>query len=380
MYIKSKRVFVENRFVPATIAISNEKIAGIFPYDKTGKDTVDYGDLRIVPGFYDIHCHGYGGYDTDDGTADGLKKWLSAIPSERVCGLCPTTITQSHEVLSVALRNVAAVKKSQPTGAEILGIHLEGPYISKVFKGAQPEEYIVKPNIEEFKGFQNDAEGLIKIITIAPEEDEGLKLTRYCADHGVNVSLGHSAATFEQAQAAFAAGACGFTHTYNGMSRFGHRENNLVGAALGFDGFAECICDGHHSTYNALKIFFKCKGKDGIMVSDGLQTKGLPIGTKMLFGGQMTEVIADGTCRLVSTGNFAGSTMKTNEGLRNLAEYSDVPFEIALAACTSAPARYLRIDDHKGYIRKGYDADIVVLKDDYDIAATYCRGIRYAYE
>ena len=117
MYIKSKRVFVENRFVPATIAISNEKIAGIFPYDKTGNDTVDYGDLRIVPGFYDIHCHGYGGYDTDDGTADGLKKWLSAIPSEGVCGLCPTTITQSHEVLSVALRNVAAVKKSQPTGA-----------------------------------------------------------------------------------------------------------------------------------------------------------------------------------------------------------------------------------------------------------------------
>ena len=269
MIIQSKRVYLNDEFVPRQIQIEDGKIVDLLPYNAKVVDK-DFADKRIVPGFIDVHCHGYGGFDTNDANEIGLKNWLINVTSEGVCGLCPTTITQSNEVLTKAVRNVATVKKQNPEGAEILGIHFEGPYISKEFKGAQPEKYIVKPNVEEFKKYQEDAQGLIKIITIAPEEDNNYELIKYCVANNVNVSLGHSAASYEVAQQAVGLGATGFTHTYNGMSRFNHRENNLVGAALGSDIFAECICDLHHSTPNSVRIFFRCKGKNGIMMSDGL--------------------------------------------------------------------------------------------------------------
>ena len=379
MIIQSKRVYLNDEFVPRQIQIEDGKIVDLLPYNAKVVDK-DFTDKRIVPGFIDVHCHGYGGFDTNDANEQGLKTWLINVTSEGVCGLCPTTITQSNEVLTKAVKNVATVKKQNPEGAEILGIHFEGPYISKEFKGAQPEEYIVKPNVEEFKKYQQDAQGLIKIITIAPEEDNNYELIKYCVTNNVNVSLGHSAASYEVAQQAISLGATGFTHTYNGMSRFNHRDNNLVGAALGSDIFAECICDLHHSTPNSVGIFFRCKGKNGIMMSDGLMTKGLPVGTKMLFGGQEIEMRNDDTCRLTSTGNFAGSILRLNVGLKNLVEEVKVPFDIAISSITSAPARYLHIDDHKGYIKKDYDADIVVLDDDYKVLATFARGKSYSYE
>ena len=379
MIIQSKQVYIDDTFEAKQIEVENGKIINIYPYNAK-EVTKDYGSKRIVPGFIDVHCHGYGGYDTNDATEDGLKKWLIDVTSEGVTGLCPTTITQSKEVLTKAIENVDKVKKSNPIGAEILGIHFEGPYISKEYKGAQPEEYIVKPNVDEFKEYQAKCHNLIKIITLAPEEDENHELLKYCVKTGVNVSLGHSGATYEESMLALKDGATCFTHTYNGMSRFNHRENNMVGAALGSDAFAECICDSHHSTLNSLRIFFRCKGKNGIMMSDGLMTKGLPVGTKMLFGGQEIEMKDDDTCRLVSTGNFAGSILRINNGLRILVEEVGVPFDVAISSCTSAPSRYLHIDDHKGYIKENYDADLVVLDDDYKVLTTYCRGQEFNYE
>ena len=379
MLIQSKRVFIDDEFVAKQLEIKDGKIINIYPYNQE-KVYKDYGNERIVPGFIDVHCHGYGGYDTNDATEDGLKNWLKNITSQGVTGLCPTTITQSKQVLTNAVKNVAKVYAQNPEGAEILGIHLEGPYISKEYKGAQPEEYIVKSNVEEFKEYQEAANNLIQIITVAPEEDENHKLIKYCVENNINVSLGHAAASYEESISAIEDGARCFTHTYNGMSRFSHRDNNMVGAALGSDIFAECICDSHHSTLNSLRIFFRCKGKNGIMVSDGLMTRGLPVGTKMMFGGQEIEMRDDDTCRLTSTGNFAGSILRINNGLKILVEDAKVPFVIALSSCTSAPARYLKIDDHKGYLKQGYDADIVVLNDNYDVLATYCRGNLYSYE
>ena len=379
MIIQSKRVYIDDEFVPRQIEIENNIIKGIYPYGLKNADR-DYKENRIVPGFIDVHCHGYKGYDTNDALEDGLKVWLKDITSEGVCAICPTTITQSKEILSKALQNIDIVKKQNPIGAEIIGAHFEGPYISKEYKGAQPEEYIVKPSIEEFKEYQSASNNIIKIITIAPEEDINHELIKYCVSKDVNVSLGHSAATFEEAIKAIEDGATCFTHTYNGMSRFNHRDNNLVGAALGLDTFAECICDGHHSTLNSLRIFFRCKGKNGIMMSDGLMTKGFPVGTKMLFGGQEIEIKDDDTCRLTSTGNFAGSILKINDGLKILVENVHVPLDIAISSCTSAPARYLKIDDHKGYLKEQYDADIVVLDDNYKVLTTFCRGQEFKYE
>ena len=359
----------------AQVEIVDGKITNIYPYGSK-KVNKDYGDKRIVPGFYDVHTHGYFGYDTTAGGEKGLKKWIKDLPAEGVCGFCPTTLTQSHDTLKKAVTEVAKVKKTNPKGAEILGIHFEGPYLDVKYKGAQPEEYIVKGTVKEFKEYQKAAEGLIKIITLAPEHDENFELTKYCAANGVNVSIGHTDASFDVAMIAIANGARGFTHTYNGMPGLGHRENGVVGAAFRcHDVYAEAICDGNHSTLAALNIFFREKQEHGMMVTDSLMCKGYPLGSVFDFGGQDVEIYPDGSAH-ITTGKkqLAGSTLKFNEGLKILVEKALVPFEIAINAVSTNPCKYLKIDNHKGYIRTGYDADIVVLNDDYSVEQTYCLG------
>lgn len=376
MIIQSTRVWESGQFIKAQLEVEDDKIINVLPYAKKPVDK-DYGDLRIVPGFIDVHTHGAYGFDTNDANEEGLRNWMEKIPSEGITGICPTTITQSHEVLSKALKNVAKVVKEGYKGAEILGIHFEGPYLDMVKKGAQPEQYIVPPSVEEFKQYQEDAEGLIKIITMATELDKDFSLTKYCSSHGVNVSIGHSNATYDEALMAVANGAKSMTHIYNGMSGFNHRENGLVGAAFRFkDVYGEVICDGNHSTLASLNILFASKGRDRvIMITDSLLGKGYKVGTKFLFGGNEVEIYPDGSAHLVEAKNLAGSTLKVNEGLKILVEKAQVPFDAALNSCTCNPARYLGIDNRKGYLYTGYDADIVVLNDDYSVAQTYCKGI-----
>lgn len=375
MIIQSKRVYLATNFVEAQIEIENGRISAIYPYGQKAVDH-DYGELRVVPGFYDIHTHGYLGYDVTARGKDGLKRWLKDLPKEGVCGVFPTTLTQAHDTLKKAVAEVNEVKKEEPEGAEILGIHFEGPYIDITYKGAQPEEFIVSGTVEQFKEYQEACDGLIKIITMAPEHDKDFELTRYCAETGVCVSIGHTSTTYETALMAIANGAKGFTHTYNGMTGFAHRENGAVGAAFRFhDTYAECICDGNHSTYAALNIFFREKQGYGIMISDSLMCKGYPVGSVFDFGGQDVEIYPDGSAH-ITTGKkqLAGSTLKINEGLKILVEKALVPFETAIDAVSINPMRYTGMDDHKGRIKAGFDADIVVLNDDYSVVQTYCRG------
>ncbi len=376
MIIQSKRVYIASSLIPAQVEINDGKITGIFKYGEKNVDK-DYGDLRIVPGFYDVHTHGYFGYDTTAGGKDGLRKWLKDLPLEGVCGICPTTLTQAHDTLINALKEVREVKNEKPEGAQILGIHFEGPYIDVAYKGAQPEPYIVAPSVEEFKQYQQASGDDIKIITMAPEHDEGFKLIKHCADTGVRVSIGHTGTSYDTAMLALANGARGFTHTYNGMSPFSHRENGAVGAAFrAHDTFAECICDGNHSTLASLNIFFRQKQGYGVIISDSLMCKGYPVGSVFDFGGQDVEIYEDGSAH-ITTGKkqLAGSTLKINEGVKILVENALVPFEDAIDAASINPMKYIGMDNHKGRIAYGYDADIVVLNDDYSVAQTYCLGI-----
>ena len=324
----------------------------------------------------DIHTHGYHTWDTNDATPEGLRHWMKEITAEGVTSICPTTITQSHEVLSNALKNVVRVVEEGYEGAEIVGIHFEGPYLDQKYKGAQPEQYCIKPDVEEFKQYQEDAKGMIKVITMACEHDEDFALTKYCASHGVLVSQGHSGATYEEARLAIAHGAMSMTHVFNGMSPFHHRNPGLVGAAMRCrDVYGEVICDGNHSNVNSLNNYYMAKGRDHvIMITDALMAKGCPIGSKMLFGGQEIEVYPDGSAHLTSTKGLAGSTLQVNRGLQVVVEKAGVPFDYAINSCTINPARALKLDDHKGKICAGYDADIVVLNDNYDVVQTYARG------
>ena len=385
MILQSRRVWILNEWMEAQIEFSlgSGRIEGIYPHG-TNRADMDFEDLRVVPGFIDVHTHGAYGFDTNDAEEEGLRYWLQNIVSEGVTGILPTTITQSEEVLTKALKNVAKVAGEQDAdhesipGAEILGIHFEGPYLSRKYKGAQPEEFCVLADPEQFKRYMAAAEGLIRIVTLACEHDEGYRLTRFLNENGIVPSLGHSSASYGQAAMAFANGARSVTHVFNGMAPFHHRDPGIPGAAMRFrDVYGEIICDGLHSDWAAVNAFFTCKGPDhGVMISDGLRFKGLSAGTRMLFGGNPVELYEDGSAHLVGTGTLAGSTLKINEGLRNLVEKAGVPWQTAINACTLNPARLIGVWRTKGSLQTGKDADLVVLGDDYSVKATFCRGVR----
>lgn len=377
MIIQSKRVWIAGQFVSAQVEIEGKKIKGIYNYGEKEVDE-DYGNQRLIPGFIDIHTHGSFKYDTNDANPEGLRNWMKNITHEGVTGILPTTITQSKEVLTKALENVANVVEEGYEGAEILGIHFEGPYLDMVYKGAQPEQHIKSPSLEEFKYYQERAKGLIKVITMACEKDEDFELTRYASQNGVLVSMGHSASTYEEAVMAVANGAMSMTHIFNGMTPFHHRNPGLVGAALRFrDVFGEVICDGCHSNLNSLNNLYTAKGRDyTIMITDSLMAKGCPRGSKFMFGGNEIEIYQDGSAHLTGSKSLAGSTLRCNDGLKILVEEALVPFDAALNSCTLNPARALKVDDRKGKIGTNYDADIVVLADDYQVVQTYARGIK----
>ena len=345
---------------------------------------MDFGDLRLVPGFIDVHTHGAYGFDTNDAEEQGLMDWLEKVVGEGVTGILPTTITQSEEVLTGALRNVAEVARQQRRdpesvpGAQILGIHFEGPYLDQTYKGAQPEQFCVTPDVDQFKRYLAASDSLIRIVTLACEHDEDYHLTRFLREHGIVPSLGHSSATYAQAAMAFANGARSVTHVYNGMAPYHHREPGLSGAAFCFRNvFGEIICDGLHSTWGALRTYFTNKGPDyGVMVTDSLRVKGLPAGTRVLFGGNPIELYEDGSAHLVGPGNLAGSTLRMNEGLRNLVEKACLPWQTAINACTLNPARLIGLESSKGSLQTGKDADLTVLRDDYSVEAVFVGGKR----
>jgi N-acetylglucosamine-6-phosphate deacetylase len=375
MIIQSKKVWIADQFMPAQIEMEDGKIVSIGKHGAKPVD-VDYGDKRIIPGMIDVHCHGAYEFDTNDANEEGLRLWAKNIVSEGVTAFLPTTITQSVEVLTNAVANVAKVMEDGYEGAEIIGIHFEGPYLDMKYKGAQPEQFIAKPTVEQFKEYQKAAKGNIRYVTMATETDEDFALTRYLSETGVVVSIGHSNATYEDACIAYANGARSMTHVYNGMTPFTHRANGLVGAAFRLRTmYGEIICDGNHSTPAALNLYFMSKGPDyAIMVSDALMAKGTPIGSKFLFGGNEIVIYPDGSAHLTASGVLAGSTLRLNEGLRILVEDALVPFNYAINSCTINPANCLGIADRKGSIQVGKDADLVVLDDDYAVLQTYCMG------
>ncbi len=373
MIIQSKKVYIEEIWTQAQIEIKDKKIIGIYPYN-TKKVDKDFGDHKILPGFIDTHCHGALGFDTNDVDLEGLKRWLKGACDEGITSLCPTTITQSEEVLKKALENVSLVSQSDYEGARIAGIHFEGPYLNKEFKGAQPESFIVQGTIKQFDEYYRVSNQLIKVITMATENDPEFTLTKHITSLGISVNIGHSAASYEEAQMALANGASGFTHTFNGMSPFKHRAVGLMGASMQIrDGYSEIITDGVHVSWPAINFLFKAKGKDHVViVTDSVQAKKVGVG-HYVFGGQNIEVKENGGAYLES-GNLAGSTLLFNRALQNVIVHAQVDEVSAINAATINPAKVLKLEHIKGRLRSGYDADIVILNDNYDVQATFVEG------
>ena len=374
MIIQSERVWINQQFIPAQIHLLDQKIVDITTHNTHPVD-VDYGKHRIVPGFIDNHIHGAYGVDTNDSDQEGLKRIMQGLVSEGVTSFCPTTVTQSRDVLIKALESVAYVSQQIVKGSQIVGVHLEGPFLNKAYKGAQPEQHIIEPSVEVFKEFYEASQGLIKIITMATELDTNYDLTHYCVEHGVAVSIGHSSATYDEAMLAVAHGASCMTHVFNGMSGIHHRQYNLAGAAHRISGvYGEIIADGNHVVWPAIHTLMMAKGPyHNILITDALSVKGSRQGDYDL-GGQNIEVREDGSAYLKGTNTLSGSTLKMNIGLRNLVEHAQVPIQYAINAATINPASLLKLNHKKGKLAYNYDADMVVLDSDYEVLATYVLG------
>lgn len=330
---------------------------------------------KAVPGFIDVHIHGVGGADVMDGTKEALDTMTHTLPKEGTTSFLATTMTQSTEEIEAALKNASQyIKKHQAPGkAEIVGIHLEGPFVNATKAGAQPKEYIINPNVELFKKWNELAERKIKLVTLAPECPGGLDMVRYLAENGIIASIGHSDATYEEVLEAIHAGSNHVTHLYNQMRGLHHREPGVVGAAFLCDKLkAEIIADGVHARPEMVKLAYKHKQKDGlILITDSMRAKCLKNGHYDLGGQDVT--VKDGKATL-NDGTLAGSILKLGHAVKNIITYTGCSLEEAIQMAAVNPAKQLNIYDKKGSITVGKDADLVILDQNLDVYMTFCKG------
>ncbi|MFJ9386946.1 N-acetylglucosamine-6-phosphate deacetylase [Peribacillus sp. NPDC101481] len=331
-------------------------------------------DYQVIPGAIDIHIHGASNSDAMDATHEALSTMAETLPKEGTTSFLATTMTQTAEAIQSALLNAGKyIENQSQEHAEIIGIHLEGPFISPVRKGAQPEEHIVDPDVTLFKRWQEMAENQIKLVTLAPEQPNGLDLAAHLKATGVVASIGHSDATYDQIDEAIQAGTTHVTHLYNGMRGLHHREPGVLGAAyLRDELYVELIADGIHCRPEMIKLAYnQITSERMILITDSLRAKWLEKGTYDL-GGQ--PVYVNETKATLSDGTLAGSILKMNDAIKNTMEYTDCSMTDIIKMTAENPAKQLRIFDRKGSIQVGKDADLVILNDRLDVEMTFCRG------
>lgn len=349
-----------------TVQIKDGKFTSIRP-SKDHDEGTDYQGCLLVPGFIDLHQHGTSGYDMMDASAQAIEAISEHLLKEGTTRFLATTMTMSEDAILKALK---AYPASNPQGAKPLGIHLEGPFISKAFPGAQDPAFIIKGSINLFEAFQAASNGAIKLVTLAPEEQDDAFL-KYLIHQGIVVSMGHSAASENDVEKALKLGIKRVTHCFNAMSKLHHRDLGLVGMTLLHDEIeAELIADGIHTTENAMRLLTKIKKDKVSIVTDGIRAKGLNEGTYDL-GGQTINV-KEGAARL-ENGTLAGSVLLMDQALRNLLKIG-IALPEAIRMLSYHPAVTMNQHHHLGQIKENYLADCVVLDQTHQVMETYVEG------
>jgi N-acetylglucosamine-6-phosphate deacetylase len=357
------------------IIFENGKISAIEPAVNLVKNPADTriipaAGFFVMPGLIDIHVHGSFGSDTMDATPESLADMSAFFARHGITSFLPTTISQTNKNINLAIENITE-NMVRSDSAVPLGVHLEGPYLSQTFKGAQPSSLLRNPDPEEYRPWFES--GVVRTMTLAPELPGAMQLIREGAAQGVRFSAGHTQASPEEISKAGDAGLVLATHTFNGMAGLHHRDLGTVGALLADDRiFCEIISDGIHLHADIVKLIIRIKGLDrAILVTDAMRAAGLPDGMYDL-GGQSISV-RDGIAR-IDTGSLAGSTLTLDQAVRNVQKFAGISLQDAIRLATLTPASVLGLNGIKGELRPGADADILIADAEMNIRIVIING------
>lgn len=336
-------------------------------------EAIDANGHFVGPGFIDIHIHGYDGVDTMDGTTEAIEKIAKGIAENGVTAFLPTTMTMSKEDIVKALEAARVVKAEGKAGAQVLGVHMEGPYFNIAFKGAQNPEYLVNPGQAEID-FVKSYQDIIKVVSIAPEIEGATDFIKTISEEtDITLSMGHTAATFDQAMEGIKCGISHTTHLFNAMSPLHHRNPGVVGAALASDVSCEAICDTIHINPGLFPLIQKTKADTNkfVLVTDCMCAGGCPQGEYAL-GGQ--KVIVNENSARLEDGTLAGSILRLNQAVKNVVTHTDASVAKAVEYASLNPAKVIGVDGFKGTLDPGKDADIVIFDEEMTIHKTIGKG------
>lgn len=370
------RVVLTDKVVTDVAVIFDEKIQAIKPISEVNLEEYEVIDAKgnlVAPGLVDIHIHGYLGEDASDGSAEGLKVMAAGIAKNGVTSWCPTTMTIAKEEIEKAFDTARAVKaETECYGAKILGVNSEGPFINPSKKGAQPEDFILKPDGD----FILANADIVKVFSVAPEMDEDFDCIKKVAEDGrVLISMGHTGADFEKACEGIEAGVRHTTHLFNAMTPLMHRNPGVVGAALSDERVScELIADTFHVNPGLYKLVSKMKGNKLCLITDCMRAGGMEDGDYTL-GGQ--HVIKTGIQCLLEDGTIAGSVLKLNDAVKNFLTYTDMSIPEVFACASLNPATAIGEAENIGSLEVGKCADIMICDDDIRVVATYINGEKF---
>ncbi|EAG9221499.1 N-acetylglucosamine-6-phosphate deacetylase [Listeria monocytogenes] len=374
--IKNVQIYKENELINATVITEGnliKEVCSITPEKYSEETTFDGHGRLLIPGMIDVHIHGANNYDMMDGSTESIQAVSMACAKTGCTSFLVTSVSSSLEDLIQMIRQTKKVIGKEK-GAKIAGIHLEGPYLNIEKKGMQNPAYLRHPNLKEMKKIFDEADGLIKMVTIAPELPGGIELIDFLKKRSVVVAIAHSNATYEEAQDAFEKGASHITHCFNAMPPIHHRAPGLVAAALENDSISvQAIVDGVHLHPGIVRLIHKIKGPDKmVLTTDALQAMGVGDG-EYIFGGHQVTV-KEGIARL-KDGTLASSTVTMNKSLKLSNEFG-IHLQDAIQMAASTPAAILGMNNF-GRIEKGYIADLVLLDKNFEVLTTWIDGEIY---